>query len=166
MASKLLVAMRVRATPERTFEAFVYEIGEWWQPNGLFEFSAGRRGRVGFEPGPGGRLTETYEDGSVFEIGRIVEWEPPQLLAFTWRQASFGPEMVTEVRVAFEAVGEETRITVEHSGWDSVPQEHAARHGFPLGVFQQRHAEWWQSLLRGLKQRLGPPPAEEAGRNG
>lgn len=154
MASKLLVSLRVPATPERTFEAFVQEIGEWWQPNGLFEFNVGRRGRLAFERGLSGRLTETYADGSEFEIGRIVEWEPPQLLAFTWRQATFSPDMLTQVRVSFEPAGDETRVTVEHSGWDTVPQEHAARHGFPLGAFQQRHAEWWQSMLRRLRERV------------
>lgn len=154
MASKLLVALRVPATPQRTFEAFVQEIGEWWQPNGLFDFTVGRQGRLAFEAGEGGRLTETYDDGTRFEIGRITTWRPPEELAFTWRQASFAPEMLTEVRVTFEAVDDETRVTVEHSGWDTVPQEHAARHRFPLGVFQTRHAEWWQALLRSLRGRL------------
>jgi uncharacterized protein YndB with AHSA1/START domain len=83
MASKLLVALRVPAKPQRAFEAFVYEIAEWWRPNGLFDFTVGRRGRIAFEPGAEGRLTETYEDGSVFEVGRITAWEPPALLAFT-----------------------------------------------------------------------------------
>jgi hypothetical protein len=27
-----------------------------------------------------------------------------------------------------------TRVTVEHFGWDTIPQENAARHGFPLGI--------------------------------
>jgi hypothetical protein len=51
------------------------------------------------------------------------------------------------VRVRFEAVGDETRVTVEHQGWDSIPQQHATRHGFPLSDFLQREAEWWQQLL-------------------
>jgi len=155
MASKLLVALRVPATPQRAFEAFVHEIGQWWQPNGLFDFTVGRRGRLAFEPGASGRLTETYEDGSAFEIGRITAWQPPALLAFTWRQASFGPDQLTEVRVTFEAAGEETRVTVEHSGWDTIPQRHAARHGFPLDVFQTRHAEWWRALLVSLRAGFG-----------
>jgi uncharacterized protein YndB with AHSA1/START domain len=158
MASKLLVALRVPATPARTFEAFVYEIDRWWQPNGLFDFTVGRQGRLSFEPGESGRLVETYQDGSLFEIGRITEWQPPELLAFTWRQASFGPDQVTDVRVTFEAAGEETRVTVEHSGWDAIPQEHAARHRFPLDVFQQRHAEWWQVLLGRLRARASTKP--------
>ena len=36
---------------------------------------------------------------------------------------------MTHVEVRFEAVGEETRVTVEHAGWDSVPAAHVARHG-------------------------------------
>jgi uncharacterized protein YndB with AHSA1/START domain len=157
MTSKLLVALRVPATPERAFEAFVYEIDQWWQPNGLFDFTVGRHGRLAFEPGEGGRLTETYGDGSEFEIGRILLWRPPEELAFSWRQASFGPDMLTEVRVTFEAAGDETRVSVEHSGWETVPQGHAARHSFPLGVFQMRHAEWWQTLLRRLRSRVDQP---------
>ena len=160
MASTLLVALRVPATPRRAFEAFVYEIGEWWKPNGLFDFTVGRHGRLAFEPGASGRLTETYDDGRVFEVGRVTTWQPPDEIGFTWRQASFGPDMLTEVRVTFEAAGGleaaggETRVTVEHSGWDTVPQGHAARHGFPLSFFQTRHAEWWQALLRSMRARL------------
>ena len=45
-------------------------------------------------------------------------------------------------------------MTVEHFGWDAIPQDNAARHGFPLSAFQQRLAEWWQALLRSLGARL------------
>lgn len=49
--------------------------------------------------------------------------------------------------VCFEAMGDETRITVEHRGWSEIPQEHVARHGFPLGQFQLRLGEHWRALL-------------------
>ena len=150
MTAQLLVALRVRATPERTFEAFTREIALWWRPNVLFAFSRLRAGTLAFEPRLGGRFTETYGDGEQFEIGKITAWEPPRKLAFTWRQASFAPDQQTEVRVRFDPAGAETRVTVEHFGWDSIPREHAARHRFPLDAFQQRHAEWWQTLLRSL----------------
>ena len=154
MPASLLVSVRVAAAPQRAFDAFVGEISAWWQPNGLFEFTRDKAGALAFEPGPEGRLTETYADGSVFEIGRITAWEPPSRLAFTWRQASFGGDMLTNVQVRFEAVGDETRVVLEHSGWDSVPQKHVARHGFPLGVFQERHAEWWRALLGRYRGRI------------
>ena len=41
------------------------EIGQWWRPNGLFQFTDGRDGTLAFEPGPTGRLVETYDDGDV-----------------------------------------------------------------------------------------------------
>ena len=50
---------------------------------------------------------------------------------FTWRPASFSPEQSTEVEVLFEAVGKETRVSIEHRAWDTIPQKHVARHGFP-----------------------------------
>jgi uncharacterized protein YndB with AHSA1/START domain len=149
-ASRVLVAVSVAATPERAFRAFTEQIGQWWRPNGLFAFRDGRTGALAFEPGPTGRLTETYDDGEVFEIGRIKVWDPPDGLVLSWREASFDDDQETELRVRFDALGARTRVTVEHVGWDAIPQAHAARHGFPLATFQLRFAEWWQELLRGL----------------
>ena len=74
-------------------------------------------------------------------------------LVFGWRQATFTKDQHTEVEVRFEAVGEETRVTVEHRGWDSVPQNHVARHTFPDTLFLERHGQWWRLLLGELKKR-------------
>jgi uncharacterized protein YndB with AHSA1/START domain len=155
--SKVLVALRVKASPERAFEAFTRDIGDWWRPNGLFAFTPRSPGRLAFEPGEAGRLVETLPTGKVFEIGRIRAWDPPRRLVFGWRQATFTPDQDTEVEVRFEPVGEETRVTVEHVGWEAIPQAHAARHGFPLPLFLTRHAEWWRTLLVSYRQRLEEP---------
>jgi uncharacterized protein YndB with AHSA1/START domain len=160
VASRILVALRVAAAPQRAFEAFTNEIGQWWRPNGLFSFTPYGAGQLAFEPGAGGRLTETLADGRVFEIGRITVWEPPAQLAFSWRQASFTPDQQTEVHIRFEPVGQETRVTVEHLGWDTVPPEHLARHGLPDMVYLQRHAEWWRVLLGSLNSRLQAADAQ------
>jgi uncharacterized protein YndB with AHSA1/START domain len=154
--SRVLLAVRVNATPERAFAAFTEEIGQWWKPNGLFQFTVGRSGVPSFEPGVNGRLIETYEDGTVFVIGKVSVWDPPRRLVVTWRQASFAPDQSTELHVRFEEAGQQTRVTVEHFGWDSIPERHAARHGFPLAAFQLRLAEWWQVLLVELRQRVSP----------
>jgi uncharacterized protein YndB with AHSA1/START domain len=152
VTSKVFVALRVKATPERAFDAFVGEIGAWWKPNGLFQTTPRAPGVLAFEPGEGGALTETLAGGKVFEIGRILAWEPPERLVFTWRQANFPPDLHTQVEVRFEAVGAETRVSVEHRGFDQVPQG-AARHGFPDQVLLLRLAEWWQVLLASLRER-------------
>lgn len=146
MTSKVYVALRVKVSPERAFAAFVEEIGAWWRPNGLFQTTPRAPGVLAFEPGEGGRLTETLANGKVFEIGQICIWEPPRRLVFSWRQANFPPNLHTEVEVGFEAVGEETRVSVEHRGFDQVP-EGAARHGFPDEALLMRLAEWWRTLL-------------------
>ena len=155
MTSRVLVSLRVRATPTRAFDAFTADIGAWWRPNPIFAFTPRDSGVLSFEPGEGGRLIETRAGGKVFEIGQIRAWAPPDRLVFGWRQASFAAGQETEVEIRFEAVGEETRVTVEHSGWDTVPAAHVARHGFPDAVFLRRHGEWWQSLLASYKESLG-----------
>ena len=147
MTSKVYVVLRVKAPPERAFAAFVGEIGAWWRPNGLFQTTPRAPGVLAFEPGEGGRLTETLANGKVFEIGRITAWEPPTRLVFSWRQANFPPDLHTEVEVRFEPVGEETRVSVEHRGFDRVPAGSAARHGFPDQALLMRLAEWWRKLL-------------------
>jgi uncharacterized protein YndB with AHSA1/START domain len=154
MGSRVLVAVRVAASPERAFDLFTENVGEWWRPNGLFQFTPRGPGRLAFEPGPSGRLIERLPDGEIFEIGRIRVWERPTHLAFGWRQATFDPQQTTEVHVHFAPVGGETRVTVEHFGWDTIPREHAARHGFPLEATQRRLAEWWQTLLGSYRDRL------------
>ena len=154
MTSRVLVALRVKATPQRAFDVFTTEIGLWWRHNPLFAFTPREPGVMAFEPGPEGRLIETRANGKVFEIGKVRAWEPPSRLVFGWRQAAFAPGQDTEVEVRFEPVGDETRVTVEHRGWDSVPQDHVARHHFPDAVFLQRHGEWWQTLLAAMKESV------------
>ena len=152
--SQVIVAIRVRATPERAFQVFVDEIGAWWRPSPLFRFTPREPGALSFEPGPAGRLIETRADGKVFEVGRIRVWSPPDRLVFGFRQATFTPEQDTEVEVRFEALADgETRVSVTHTGWDSVPQEHVARHGFPNQVLLTRLGEWWRTLLSAYKDQ-------------
>jgi uncharacterized protein YndB with AHSA1/START domain len=165
-ASRVLVALRVPVPAARAFAAFTEQIGDWWQPNGLFQFTQGRTGALAFEPGPSGRLVETYPDGSSFVIGHIRDWDPPHRLVLSWRHASFAPDQETELHVRFDDVEDragaaaQTRVTVEHFGWDTIPAEHKARHGFPLPTFQLRFAQWWQSLLRALGDQARRDPRQ------
>ena len=153
MTSKVYVALRVKATPERAFQAFVEEIGAWWRPSVLFQTTP-RPGVLSFEPGEGGRLIETREGGKVFEIGAIRVWDPPNRLIFSWRQASFPLDLHTEVEVGFEAVGQETRVSVEHRGFDRVPAQSAARHRFPDQVLLMRLAEFWRAQIAAVGETV------------
>lgn len=152
--SAVIVSLRVDATPEQAFNVFTQEIAAWWRPNGLFQLTPRGDGVLSFEPGENGRLITTLPSGKVFEIGRIATWLPGERLAFTWRQGTFAPDQQTHVEVRFEPVDGGTRVTVEHRGWDTIPQEHVARHNFPLQIFQLRQGEHWRSLLASLRERL------------
>lgn len=149
--SRVLVALRVEAPAERTFDVFVNDIGRWWQANGLFRTGARRPGTLAFEGGAFGQLVETGPAGERYEIGRVLDWERPHRLRFSWRQPDFPEHLSTEVEVTFEAVAERvTRVSVEHRGFHQVPDDSAARHGFPDSALQMRLAEWWRDLLDGL----------------
>ena len=152
MTSAVIVSLRVRATPEEAFDVFTRDIGQWWRPNKLFQITPRGDGALRFVGEE--KLITTLESGMEFEIGEVTDWSPGERLAFTWRQATFAPEQSTHVTVRFEPVEDETRVTVEHRGWDAIPREHAARHSFPLDLFQIRLGENWRSLLGEMSARL------------
>lgn len=155
MTSRVLVALRVPGPPGRAFRVFTEEVGLWWRPNVLFQTAPRAPGVMAFDPpGEGGRFVERLAGGELHVVGEVTAWEPGVRLAFGWRAATFAPGQTTTVEVRFEAVGQETRVTVEHQGWDSVPAGHVARHTLPAGVFDLRLAEWWRALLASLKGRL------------
>lgn len=161
MTSRVLVSMRVPCSPIQAFEIFTQDIGDWWTDSPLFRFTPRSPGALAFEPpdekGENGRLVERLPNGKSFEIGPVRLWQPGERLVVGWRMANFGPEHATEVDVRFEPVGAETRVSVEHRGWDSVPQQHLARHGFPLQLTNQRQGEQWRAGLARLKLRAAAP---------
>lgn len=155
MSAAVIVALRVGVPADVAFTAFTRDIGRWWKSHPLFQLSRKGDGALRFDPeGPDGRLVTRFEDGSEWDIGPVRYWLPGERLAFGWRLPSFEADQTTEVDVRFEAVGGETRVTVEHRGWDSIPQKHVARHGFELMLFQRRLGEFWRGLLRDMEAQL------------
>lgn len=151
MSAAVIVALRVGVSPNVAFTAFTRDIGIWWKSHPLFQLSRGGDGALRFDPaGPDGRLVARFGDGSEWEIGAVRHWIPGERLVFGWRLPSFRADQATEVDVRFEAVGAATRVTVEHRGWDSIPQKHVARHGFELMLFQRRLGEHWRGLLQAM----------------
>lgn len=156
MSSRVVVALRVPGSPERVFRVFTEEVALWWRDDPLWRFTPKSPGTLAFEPpegGSAGRFVERLPNGKVFEIGEITRWEPGQRLAFGWRQASFAPDQTTEVEVSFIAVGEETRVTIEHRGWDAIPPANAARHGMESPLFERRWGAWLRTHLIALGER-------------
>ena len=105
-----------------------------------------------FEPHVGGRIFDRGEDGSVCAWARILAFEPPDRLVFSWDigptwQLESDPENASEVEVRFIAEGpDRTRVELEHrhldrhgDGWESLRDGVADDQGWPL--YLARYAE-------------------------
>lgn len=126
----------VRSDVVHTFDTFVRTIGVWWP---VTPFSAGRdRVRdVTFERRLGGRVYETWQDGTEVDWGTLRAWEPPQRFVMSWHMTP----VTTEVELRFSALGPAlTRVEVEHRGWEALTGEQLAadcalRGGYTGGAF-------------------------------
>ncbi len=146
------VTIEVAVDAATAFDVFTRDVDRWWKRGPRYRFVAPYAGTLVFEPGVGGRLLHVPQEGGMsFEVGRIRVWEPPTRLALTWRLPNFTAGQLTEVDVRFEAVDGGTRVVLTHSGWDSLPADHPARHGLATPQFILMRGGWWGELLGAAK---------------
>jgi uncharacterized protein YndB with AHSA1/START domain len=137
--------LRVPASPEHAFAVFTGGLADWWVmeytwsgPDALAE--------IGIEPRAGGMAYEIGPHGFRADWGRVLDWQPPSRLVFTWQ---IGPDRVpvpdpanaSEVEVHFVAEngGDQTRIELEHRGFD--------RHGEAAEGYRTALTAGWYELL-------------------
>lgn len=98
-----------------------------------------------FEPRVGGHIYDRAEDGSECRWARILAYEPPHRVVFSWDigptwQIEPDPANTSEVEVTFVAEGSDrTRVELEHrhldrhgDGWDAVYHGVDSDGGWPL----------------------------------
>jgi uncharacterized protein YndB with AHSA1/START domain len=142
---------------EDAFEVFTTEIELWWRHGRRFRIAGSRPGCIAFEARLGGRLFETVRLSSgehTFEVGSVVEWDPPRRFALAWRAANFKPHEKTFVEVTFTPTGDGTTVHVRHSGFASLPEGHPARHGLEGAAFARMIGMWWGALLTSLREHV------------
>jgi uncharacterized protein YndB with AHSA1/START domain len=144
----------VRSDRGHTFDTFVRTIGVWWP---VTPFSAGKdRVRdVTFERCQGGRVYETWQDGTEIDWGKVLVWEPPERFVMTWNMTS----VVTEVELRFAELGPLlTRVSVEHRGWEQLTEEQLAKDcALPGGYLGGSYTEGWARILGCLAQASAGP---------
>ena len=104
-----------------------------------------------FEPQEGGRIYDRGVDGSECQWARVLAYEPPNRVAFSWDinpqwQIETDLEKTSEVEVRFiPETQERTRVELEHrnldrhgDGWESEREGVASEGGWPL--YLQRFA--------------------------
>ena len=116
------VAVTVAAPPERAFDVFTHSFATWWPRE--YTWSGDVLDTIGIEPFEGGRCFERGPLGFACDWGRVLVWEPPQRLSFSWQIAPDrvpepNPERASEVEVRFEADGETaTLVELEHRDFE------------------------------------------------
>jgi uncharacterized protein YndB with AHSA1/START domain len=116
-------SVRVAASVERAFSVFVEQMETWWPAThhiGGTPFEA-----IFVEPRVGGRWYERNAKGEICEWGKVLRWEPPHCVAFSWHVGpghdspdwKFDPDMskASEVEIRFMADGLGTLVELEHS---------------------------------------------------
>jgi uncharacterized protein YndB with AHSA1/START domain len=97
-----------------------------------------------FEARVGGHIYDRGEDGSLCKWARVVAYEPPNRVVFTW---DIGPTWQVETDHA-RASEVEVRFTAESADRTRVELEH--RH-------IERHGDGWESVAAGVDGDAGWP---------
>ena len=142
----------VNAPAEQAFMAFTGRFGDFKPPE--HNMLAAAIAETVFEPHVGGHIYDRAVDGSECRWARILAYEPPDRVVFSWDispqwQVETDPELTSEVEVRFVAEGpDRTRVELEHRhldrhgpGWESVADGVADDQGWPL------YLERYRSLL-------------------
>lgn len=134
----------VRSDRAHTFEVFVATIGAWW-PVQPFSNGGDRVRDVTFEQHLGGRVYETWDDGTAVDWGTVLAWDPPHRFVMTWQL----PGAVTEVELTFTTLAPAlTRVAVEHRGWEALSDAQlSAACALPGGYTGGAFDRGWAAIL-------------------
>ncbi len=148
MTAAVMVSVRVTLEPDDAFDLFTKDVDLWWQHGPAYRMRPKKNSRMAFEPGVGGRLVQTFDDGTppaVFATIRI--WEPGERIVLDWHTNNYKPGEKTEVEIRFRPTESGTRVIVEHRGWEALPQDHPVRHRLPEDQFLSMTGNWWRAIL-------------------
>ncbi|MDX1511908.1 MAG: metalloregulator ArsR/SmtB family transcription factor [Nitriliruptorales bacterium] len=98
------------------FDVFTERIAEWW-PLDTHSVGDEHAVSVAIEPGVGGRIVETVDDGTTHVWGTVIEWEEGRHLAFSWHPGH-EEALATTVDVRFRDVDGGCEVLLVHVGWE------------------------------------------------
>jgi uncharacterized protein YndB with AHSA1/START domain len=135
----------VDASIDRAFAVFTEDIGSWW-PADHHVLQAPLAEMV-FEPRVDGHIFDRGTDGSECRWARVLAYEPPERLVFSWDiSLAWGiesdPARTSEVEVRFNAEApDRTRVELEHrlierhgDGWEKMRDAVGSPGGWRRGL--------------------------------
>lgn len=143
----------VPVDPAHAFDVFAGAMAQWWPPE--YTWAGEALEWIGMEPRVGGPCFERGPHGFRCDFGRVLLWQPPHRLVFTWQIGADrvpvpDPARAGEVEVGFHAAeGGGTRVELEHRGFD--------RHGEAGAAYREAMAspQGWPLLLERYAALLG-----------
>lgn len=128
---------------DKAFVAFTERLGDFKPPeHNLLQSPIAE---TVFQNHVGGHIIDRGEDGSECRWARVLVWEPPERVVFSWDigptwELETDPENTSEVEIRFIAeTPERTRVELEHRnldrhgpGWPSVHDALNNGDGWPL----------------------------------
>jgi uncharacterized protein YndB with AHSA1/START domain len=135
----------VDAPPDRAFTVFTAEMTSWWPPS--HHLLEAELDRIVFEPRGGGHIYDVGVDGSECHWARVLAYEPPDRVVFSWDislewRIEPDPQRTSEVEIRFVPEGpDRTRVELEHrglerhgAGWESMRDAVGSPNGWGIGL--------------------------------
>jgi uncharacterized protein YndB with AHSA1/START domain len=143
-------SIQVEASVERAFHVYTQEMKSWWPPD--HHILDAPLEKMVFEPWEGGDIYDVGTDGSTCRWARVLAYEPPTRVVFSWDinlewKIETDPERTSEIEVRFTPEGENrTRVELEHrnldrhgDGWEKMRAAVGSPEGWGRGL--ERFAE-------------------------
>lgn len=131
----------VHAPIEHAFRVYTEQLHTWWNRDHVLIDAPLQK--IELEPWVGGRIVEHGTDGSECSWSRILVFDPPRRLVFTWDitlqwTVEPDPARCSEIEVNFTALdADTTQVELEHrhldrhgEGWGSMASAVSAAHGW------------------------------------
>lgn len=138
-------SVQVPVSAAKAFDFFVDELATWWPA--AYTWSQEVLQDMVIEPQVNGRCYEKGPNNFICDWGRVLVWEPPHRLVFSWqisprREPVPNPAKASEVEVRFTADGPQTTQVV-------LTQRHMDRHGEGSEMYQEMMAspQGWPYIL-------------------
>ena len=145
-------SVTVDAAAPDAFAVFTEQLADWW-PREFSWSGPDLLEDIRLEPGIDGLLSEIGPHGFRLDWGRILAWDPPRSLSFSWQIGADrvpvpDPSQASTVEVRFEPAGETaTKVTVQHAGWE--------RHGEQGHAYRDGFAQAWPHALAAFAEAAG-----------